>query len=426
MKFDIAKFPRHDIFCIDFKSYYASVECVIRGLDPLNAYLVVVGDLSRRGSVVLAASPRMKKEYGIKTGSRHYEIPQLPHIHVVEARMQTYLDYSMQVPRIINRYGPVECISIYSVDELFYVYDSHNLFGDKWTVAKSIQDSIKFELGLPIAIGMGQNYFQAKSCLDCIAKNSVESNYIAEVTYETFPTKMWHFPIRDCWGVGRRMDRNLNRLGIYTIGDLANANIAKMRSRFGVIGEQLVLHARGIDFTDPYYRPELKHHAIIQKGHGSGITLLRNYYAAEVITALLDQVDEVARRARAVKTAGRTISLAIGYSDDVGGGGFSKSRTIASPTNLTQKIFAVCKELYYENADIGRPVRNIHVSLTNLTNDDIVQLDLFEDDTKDRKLASTIDDIRKRFGIGSVFWARSLTDGGTVLDRSKKIGGHKA
>jgi len=425
MEFDLTKLPRYDILCIDFKSYYASVECVQRGLDPLTTYLVVVGDLSRRGSVVLASSPLMKKRYGIKTGSRLFEVPKLPHIYIVEARMKTYIDISMNVPQILKSYGPVECISIYSIDEIFFTYDSHALFGDKWSVARSIQNTIHVELGLPVAIGIGQNYFQSKSCLDCIAKHSEETNYIAEVTYETFAEKMWKFPIRDCWGVGRRLERKLNLLGIYTIGDLAKANLSVMKARFGVIGEQLVLHARGIDFTNPYYKPELQQHAIVQKGFGSGITLMRNYYGDDIITALFDQIDEVARRAREVKMVGRTVSLSIGYSDDAGGGGFSKSRTIDCATNLPHKIFTVCKELFYEN-DIGRPVRNIHVSLTNLSTDETMQMDLFEDDTRDRKVASVMDEIRTKYGTKSVVWARSITSGGTVMERSKTIGGHKA
>lgn len=119
----------------------------------------------------------------------------------------------------------MECISIYSIDEFFYTYDSQSLFGDKLMAAKTIQKTLKSELGLPTAIGIGQNYFQSMSCLDCISKHSEETGYIAEVTYETFPDLMWKFPIRDCWGVGRQMERNLNRLGIYTIGDLATANL---------------------------------------------------------------------------------------------------------------------------------------------------------------------------------------------------------
>ncbi|QNR65324.1 nucleotidyltransferase [Paenibacillus peoriae] len=424
MEFDLTKLPRWKILTIDFKSYYASVECVLRNLDPLNAYLVVVGDLERKGSICLAASPRMKKEYGIKTGSRLYEIPKDPKIHIVEARMNTYLDFAMQVPKILNRFVPMECITIYSIDEAICTLD-HELFGDTWTTALSIQNTIMLETGLPTAIGIGENYFQSKSCLDCLAKKNVENGFIDEVNYENFARKMWHFPVRESWGIGQRMEKNLMKMGILTIGDLAKADLSKMRQKFGVIGEQMVMHARGIDFTNPYHKPSISEHSLAQKGFGSGITLMRNYYGEDVITAILDQVEIVTRRAREVGMAGRTISLSIGYSDDMGGGGFSKARTIETPTNLTHKIFNICKELFYENIK-KRPVRNIHVGLTKLSRDDIAQLDLFEDDTKDRLLASAMDDIRRKYGTASLTWARSISSGGTAIDRAAKVGGHKA
>lgn len=288
MEFDISKLPRYNIHTIDFKSYYASVECVLRGLDPLNTYLVVVGDLSRKGSVCLAASPKMKQDYNIKTGSRLFEIPHDPKIYIVEARMNTYLKFAMQVPRILNRYVPLECITIYSIDEIFVTYDTENLFGDNWTFARMVQSVIKTEMGLPTAIGIGMNYFQSKACLDMLAKKNAETGYIDEVTYETFADKLWKFPVRECWGIGSRMERNLARLGIYTIGDLAKANLPTMKARFGVIGEQMVLHARGIDLTYPYHKPKLRQRGIVQKGFGSGITLLRDYFdREEIITVML-------------------------------------------------------------------------------------------------------------------------------------------
>ncbi|MNV47154.1 DNA polymerase IV [compost metagenome] len=101
---------------------------------------------------------------------------------------------------------------------------------------------------------------------------------------------MWHFPVKDSWDIGRRMDRNLARLGINTIGDLANANLQKMKIRFGVIGEQMVLHARGIDLTDPYHKPTITEHAIMQKVFASGITLLRNYIGEDIITVILEKL----------------------------------------------------------------------------------------------------------------------------------------
>lgn len=156
----------------------------------MNTYLAVVGDLSRKGSVHLAASPIMKEEYGIKTGSRLYEIPQDPKIHIVEARMNTYLDFAIHVPRILNRFFPLECITIYSIDEIFVTYDTEHIFGDNWSFARMIQSVIKAEMGLPTAVGIGQNYFQSKACLDMLTKKNVETGFIDEVTYETFAERL--------------------------------------------------------------------------------------------------------------------------------------------------------------------------------------------------------------------------------------------
>src|SRR3954454_224817 len=107
---DYSKMPQQQILCIDMKSFYASCSAVMEGLDPLDCYLVVVGDKEREGSIVLAASPRMKKEFGIKTGMRKFDIPDDPRIHVVEPKMATYVRISMEIIRVFNRYVPKEAI----------------------------------------------------------------------------------------------------------------------------------------------------------------------------------------------------------------------------------------------------------------------------------------------------------------------------
>jgi DNA polymerase V len=118
----------------------------------------------------------MKRQYGIKTGSRNYEIPTHdPRIIVVETRMATYLEFSMQVVHILKQFVPMECIHVYSVDECFITID-HSLFGTKWETVRAIQNKIRLEQGgLIVAAGMGNNYFQAKICLDVLAKNNAET-----------------------------------------------------------------------------------------------------------------------------------------------------------------------------------------------------------------------------------------------------------
>jgi len=152
MHVDYSKLADNKVICADAKAFYASVEAVERGLDPLKAMIAVVGDLSRRGSVVLAASPALKDRYWIKTGSRLYEIPDDSRIHVVPARMGLYLDRSMQILEIVHRYAPAEAIQPYSIDELFFTtLHSERLFGPIYDVAMSLKRSVYRELGLLIA-----------------------------------------------------------------------------------------------------------------------------------------------------------------------------------------------------------------------------------------------------------------------------------
>ncbi|MGF7033675.1 nucleotidyltransferase/DNA polymerase involved in DNA repair [Paenibacillus mucilaginosus] len=265
MNYDTSSFPKVPVFCIDSKSFYASVECVRRGLNPLETYMVVIGDASRSGSVVLAASPKMKAEYGIKTGSRYYEVPRDPKIHIIEASMSTYLEFFYQLNQILYQLAPPECIYEYSIDESLMVYDS-KLYGSNREAAKMIQDRIAVELGgLVVAIGIGENYFQSKICLDVLAKHNADNDFIAEVSYDDFAEKLWGTPLRSVWGIGSRMERNLNRMGAYNLGDLARRPVERLRKRFGIMGDQLHNHAHGIDLSDPYHRPQLHRNEPVQK-----------------------------------------------------------------------------------------------------------------------------------------------------------------
>lgn len=128
--------------------------------------LAVVGDLSRRGSVVLASSHALKERYQIKTGSRLFEIPNDRNIRIVQARMGLYIDQSMKILEIVNRFAPIEAIQPYSIDELFVTaLGTERLFGSTQDVAMSLKRTVYRELGLLLAVGIGPNKFLAKVVL---------------------------------------------------------------------------------------------------------------------------------------------------------------------------------------------------------------------------------------------------------------------
>ncbi|MDQ6599550.1 UV damage repair protein UvrX [Bacillus salipaludis] len=416
---DYSTAPQNKILCVDMKSFYASCSAVIYGLDPMQCYLVVAGNHDRQGSVVLAASPRVKKEFGIKTGSRLFEIPNDPRIQVVEPKMATYLRISTEISRVFNRYVPKEAIHTYSVDESFIKVDGAiHLWGDAYTIAQKIKSDIEREFQLPCAVGIGPNMLMAKLCLDLDAKKKG----VEEWTYEDVPTKLWSVsPLREMWGIGRRVEKTLNGMGIFTVGQLARYDLEKLEKKFGIMGNQLYYHAWGIDLSElgaPIVEGQIS--------FGKSQILLRDYKEEEEIKhVILEMCEEVARRARMHRKVGRTISLGIGYSQDELGGGFYRSRTITQPTNVTMELYRVCLELFYEHYN-GKTVRQISLALGNIVDDKELQLDLFDMDAyKKRDLGYVVDSIRSRFGAGSLLRAVSYTAAGTAKHRATLVGGHK-
>lgn len=417
---DYSRLPHQHILCIDIKSFYASCAAVMHGMDPLDCYLVVVGDRERMGSVVLAASPKMKKEFGIKTGSRLYEVPEDPRIFVAEPKMATYLRVSTEITRLFERYVPKEAIHVYSVDESFIKVDGAlKLWGDAVEIAEKIRDDLEREFQLPCAIGIGPNMLMAKLALDLEAKQKG----IALWRYEDVPEKLWPLsPLSEMWGIGKRLERRLNNLGIFTVGQLANYDLEKLEKHFGIIGNQLYYHAWGVDLSEigaPIIEGQIS--------YGKSQILLKDYKDREEIKhVILEMCEEVARRARNRRHRGRTVTLSIGYSQDEGGGGFSRMKTVEEATNITMEMYQICLDLFNRFYD-GRTVRQIAVRLSNIEPDDTFQLNLLDPHRwKKRELGYAVDKIRRRYGSGSILRAVSYTKGGTARRRVQLIGGHKA
>ncbi|WP_099351796.1 Y-family DNA polymerase [Fredinandcohnia onubensis] len=417
---DYSQLPVQKILCVDIKSFYASCAAVLLGLDPLECYLAVVGDTERQGSIVLAASPKLKKEFGIKTGSRLFEIPKDPRIKIVNPKMAMYLRISTEITRLFNRYVPKSAIHVYSVDESFIKIDgTEKLWGNATTIARKIKQEIEAEYGLACAIGIGPNMLMSKLCLDLEAKKKG----IAEWTYDDIPEKLWTVsPLREMWGIGSRVERTLNGMGITTVGQLAHYPLELLEKKFGVMGNQLYYHAWGVDLSEigaPIIQGQIS--------FGKSQILMRDYPDPEEVKhVILEMCEEVARRARRHKKAGRTISLGIHYSRDEFGGGFYRSKTIDTPTNITMEMYRVCLELF-EKFYAQKTVRKISIALSNIEDDTQMQLDLFYlNRVKQHKLGYVMDGIRGKYGSDAILRAVSYTNAGTSRHRSKLVGGHKA
>jgi len=416
---DYSKLPNRSIACVDMMSFYASCIAVLHDLDVRTVPIAVVGNLEQKGSVVLAASPAMKKRFRVKTGTRLYEIPNHPDIKIFEPKMQYFLDMSMAVTNILHKYVPPEAVHVYSVDESFIdLTGTEKLWGPPERTIREIQKEILETLQLHSTAGMGPNMLMAKLALDLDAKKSG----FAKWTYEDVQTKLWPVtPLTEMWGIGRGTEKTLNNMGIFSIGQLARTPLEILEEKFGVMGNQLFHHSHGIDLSD-MGSPIVDR----QISFGKSQILMRDYMKIEDVKAvILEMCEDVTKRARDTFQAARTISLGIGYSKNAFGGGFQRSRTIHEATNDTMKIYNVCLDLLNENYN-RNPVRQISISITKLEDEHSMQLNFFEKDNwKIRKLATAMDNIRNRFGSASLLRAVSYTPAGTAVKRSKMVGGHK-
>ncbi|MGD7043918.1 DNA polymerase thumb domain-containing protein [Jeotgalibacillus proteolyticus] len=423
---DYSIYPKRVYACVDMKSFYASCAAVEMKLDPLTCYLAVVGNTEASGSVVLAASPMLKKDFNIKTGSRHYEIPRNAGIHIVNPNMRHFMQMSVEITKLYWRYVPPEFVHTYSVDESFLRLDKvESLWGSPEKIAQMIQNDMMKEYGLYCTIGIGPNPLMSKLALDLESKKAPSG--IARWEYSDVQSKLWPVrPLSEMWGIGRRVEKRLNRMGIFTIGELANHRLDALEKEFGILGNQLYYHAWGIDLSD------LSGASVTQKqvqvSYGKSQILMRDYKdPTEVKHVILEMCEDVAKRARDAKKAGRTISLGIGYSKDEGGGGFSREKSIEVPTNITQEIYAVCLLLFDEFYEKDRTVRQISITLSKIVSDSNMQLDLFnEKKAKQIQLGYVMDSIRNKYGSKALLRAVSYTPAGTAVHRSTLIGGHKA
>lgn len=382
--------------------------------------IAVIGSFKQPGSVVLAASPPMKERFRIKTGNRLYEIPKHPDIRLFEPKMSFFLDMSMAITNLIAQFVPREAIHVYSVDESFIDLTGCNkIWGSPEQTAKAIQLAIFQQFNIRSAVGLGPNMLIAKLALDLEAKKTG----FVEWTYEDIPKKLWPVhPLSKMWGIGRQMEKNLNNMGIFTVGGLANMSLEALEHRFGVMGNQLYYHAHGIDYST-FGEPIVSG----QISFGKGQMLMRDYTTrAEICVVLLEMCEDVVRRTRSAGYVGCTISLGLSYSNATMTKGFYRSKTITEPTNETMVIYKACKELL-DTHFVGEPARQLSVRISNVEQERSIQLDLFDTGKEQRLLLGhTVDRIRERFGATSILRAVSFTKSGTAISRKRLVGGHLA
>ncbi|MFD2308791.1 Y-family DNA polymerase [Enterococcus termitis] len=429
MKFDYSKEPSRDILCIDCKSFYASVECVERGLHPLKTMLIVMSGAENSGGLVLAASPLAKKVLGISNVTRSSEVPYHKDLLIVPPRMSYYMAKNVEINQIYKSFVADEDHAVFSVDESFLdVTNSLKLFGCKnaYEMAQLIQHKVKDQTGIYVTVGIGDNPLLAKLALDNGAKHS--KDFVAEWRYEDLQEKVWSIhPMTEFCGIGTRTVKRLNWLGIRTIKEIAEADPYRLKREFGVMGLQLYAHAWGIDRS---FLDQRKPAAKVDKSIGNSQVLPRDYTRQDQLELVLREIaDQVATRLRSSHLKTGCVAVSVGYSkgyiDRQGRSGWRKQMKI--PLSNNTKILSEYVLLLFRSEYNDQDVRHVGISYSKLAKTDSLQLDLFsdpEEEFSEQRLDFLIDTIRKKYGFKSLIHASSLLDGATAVSRSGLVAGH--
>ena len=499
---------------IDLKSFYASVECRERNRDPLTTNLVVADPSRTEKTICLAVSPSLKK-YGLSGRARLFEVIQkvnaANNIRKLKAqnkvfcgssddsielqknpslkidyitappRMARYMEYSTKIYNIYLKYIAPEDIHIYSIDEVFidvtHYLSTYNMTARE--LAMTMIQDILSTTGITATAGIGTNLYLCKIAMDIVAKHIEPDKNgvrIAELDEMSYRRLLWnHRPITDFWRVGRGYSKKLEKIGLYTMGDIARCSIGKptdyyneelLYKLFGINAELLIDHAWGYE---PCTMEDVKTYKPETNSISSGQVLHCPYefdkarLVVKEMTDLmvLDLVDKGLVTNQIVLTIGYDIenitdkNRSQSYKGTVTTNYYGKkvpkpahgTTNLPKQTSSTTLITNAVMELYDKIVNKKLLIRRINIVANKLVDEHSVknankyeQLDLFTDyeilkkqrekenaeSEREKRMQNTILDIKKKFGKNAILKGMNLQEGATAKDRNNQIGGHKA
>ena len=478
---------RKTYIAIDLKSFYASVECVARGLDPLTTNLVVA-DMSRtEKTICLAVSPSLKS-YGIPGRARLFEVVQkvreinsyrrgrsrgelrkgiydnptilsdaslaLDYI-VAPPRMSEYMKVSSQVYATYLKYISAEDIHVYSIDEVFmdvtgylksYGCTAHEL------AIRMIRDVLK-TTGITATAGIGTNMYLAKIAMDIEAKHSPADKdgvRIAELDEMTYRRKYWeHTPLTDFWRIGHGIARKLESRGMRTMGDVARMSVINdevLFKLFGINAELIIDHAWG---WEPCTIQQVKNYKPSSHSLSVGQVLSEAYTSEKARVVIREMADSLALDMFDKHSVCDQMVINVCYDSSCAGnfkgeiemdhygrkvpkpvhGSQNLSRFTSSATDIIEAVTTV----YDKIVDRNLLVRRMYVVANNVVpegSEQTCQMSLFdehpEQDERERRRQEAILKIKKKFGKNAILRGLNFEEGATQKDRNSQVGGHKA
>lgn len=412
--------------CIDLKSFYASVECVERGWDPLTARLVVADPERSEKTICLAVSPALK-QMGVPNRCRVFQIPKEIPYKMAPPRMQLYIDYAAEIYGVYLKYIAKEDIQVYSIDEAFLdVTDYLHLYQmTALELGRKIMQDILDTTKIPAACGVGTNLYLAKVALDIMAKH--ETDRIAYLDEARYREKLWkHKPLTDFWRVGRGTVERLSNMGICTMEEIAHARESLLYKAFGIDAELLIDHAWG---REPVTIADIKAYRPKNTSFSSGQVLPRDYEYEEGVLVVKEMADLLCLDLVDQDLVTSHISLVIGYSNQKCFEPAKGSTTLRSATSSNRRLLSYVEQLYRRIVRPGAYIRRITLTYTGVMTEDYQQFDLFsdpEETEKDVKAQRAAISIKQRYGRNAILKGMNLEESATTIERNGQIGGHKS
>ena len=463
---------------IDLKSFYASVECVDRGLDPLTTNLVVADESRTDKTICLAVSPSLKA-YGIGGRARLFEVKQKARgvdFIIAKPRMAHYIEVSTKVYQTYLKYIAPEDIHVYSIDEVFmdvtsylgtYKMTAHEL------AMKMIHDVLA-TTGITATAGIGTNMYLAKVAMDIVAKKipaDIDGVRIAELDEMSYRRELWDYrPLTKFWRVGHGIAEKLAVYGIDTMGKLARLSVQNeglLYRMFGVNAELLIDHAWG---WEPCTMEAVKAYRPETNSFSSGQVLQEPYTFKKARVVIQEMAEGMALDLVSKRLVTDQLMLTVGYDVESltrpeirekyygeittnyygkavpkhAHGTFNFDR----PTSSSRLIMDGTTELFDRCVNPDLLIRRLNLTTNHVVSEASVsaqdstpqQLDLFMDYEdlekqrqeeqakldKERRIQETQLKIKKRFGKNAILRGLNFEEGATAMERNEQIGGHKA
>ena len=411
--------------CIDLKTFFASVECVERGLDPFKTNLVVADKSRGNGALCLAISPKMKA-MGIKNRCRVFEIPKGVEYITAKPRMNKYIEYSANIYSIYLKYVSSDDIHVYSIDECFLDITPYiNLYHKKpKEIAQMILDDIYETTGITATVGIGTNLYLTKIALDIMAKHSKDN--MGVLTEEQFKKYLWHHqPLTDFWHIGVGIASHLQRLGINDMYALAHYNRDVLYKEFGINAEYIIDHAWG---REPTTIADIKKYKPSSNSISNSQVLFEDYEYKDALLVVKEMVELNVLKLVDNHLVTDNISLYVGYSKNVIRG-TGDQRKITTRTNSLKILMREFIELFEQKTNKNYPIRQIAISFQNVLDENYETYDLFsnfEELEEEKRLQEAIIEIKKKYGKNAVLKGMNILDKATTEKRNTLVGGHNA